>query len=80
VLLGVISLATSDLTGRTRRFDTGDREIISAVASRLSARIDTPATSGAAQGARTWAGMQPQPVYRWPGLSTSGKIEADSGV
>jgi GAF domain len=78
ILLGVISLATSELTGRTKHFDTSDREIISAVASRLSAAIDTPPTSGSAQGARTWAGLQPQPIHRWPGLGASGKIEADS--
>jgi hypothetical protein len=80
ILLGVICLATSDLTGGTRHFDTGDREIIGAVASRLSAAIDASATSGAAQGARTRAGLQPQPVYRWPGLGTSGTIEAASAV
>jgi hypothetical protein len=45
-LLGVIAIATSGLTGRTERFDTGDRQFMGAVASRVSAAVDASATAG----------------------------------
>jgi GAF domain len=69
MLLGVISLAISDLTGRSEHFDTGDRDIISAVASRLSAAIDTPVRPGTQHGARRRrAGPQPEFEQRQTGL------------
>lgn len=55
-LLGVIAMGTSGLTGRTERFDAGDRQFMGAVASRVSALIDAKTTAGSRQGAQTWAG------------------------
>lgn len=59
-LLGVIGLATSDLTGRSEHFGTGDRDVVGAVASRLSVAIDTPARPATGQGAQRRAGPQPE--------------------
>jgi GAF domain-containing protein len=55
-LLGVIAMVTSGLTGRTERFDAGDRQFMGAVASRVSALIDATTMAGSRQGAQTWAG------------------------
>jgi hypothetical protein len=44
MLLGVISIALSDLTGRSERFNAGDQDVIGAVACRVSAALDTSAT------------------------------------
>ena len=69
-LLGVMALATSGLTGRTERFGAGDRNLMGAVAGRVSAAIDATPAAGSWQGARTWAGLQPGPDQRWTGLGT----------
>jgi GAF domain-containing protein len=58
-MIGVIALATSGLTQRSDQFGPGDRDIISAVASRLADALDTPASSGSGQGALTRAELQP---------------------
>jgi hypothetical protein len=55
-LLGVIAMATSGLTGRTERFDEGDRQFMGAVASRVSAVIDATATARPRQNPQPWAG------------------------
>jgi GAF domain len=55
-LLGVIAIATSGLTGRSERFDIGDRQFMGAVASRVSAAIDATATAGTRPGVQPWEG------------------------
>ena len=55
-LLGVIAMATSGLTGRTERFDPGDRNFMRAVASSVSAVIEATTTAGSSQGTRPWPG------------------------
>lgn len=54
-LLGVISIATSALTDRSEHYDAGDRHFLDAVASRVSAVIDTTTTGGSPQGTQTSA-------------------------
>jgi GAF domain-containing protein len=55
-LLGVIAMATSGLTGRTDRFDAGDRNFMRAAASRVWAVIEAATTAGSRQGTQPWPG------------------------
>lgn len=70
-LLGVISLATSELTGRSEHLGTADRDIMDAVASRLSTAIEMPTRPGTGQRARRQAGPQPEFEQRRTGLGVS---------
>jgi GAF domain-containing protein len=55
-LLGVISMATSNLTSRSEHFDVSDRNLIGAAASRASAVIDAATTARSRRGAQTSLG------------------------
>lgn len=65
-LLGVISLAMSDLTGRSEHFTADDRDVIAAVAIRVSEIIDSPERSRSARQMRTRTSLSTQPDLGFP--------------
>lgn len=64
-LLGVMSLATSGLTGRTERFGPDDQDLVAVAAARISAVIDASAGTGLHDSARTWVGPRSGPEQQW---------------